>query len=107
MHMRRRKAALDELERCSSLLSNLDACELRLERARDDVRLVQSYAYLRTALQDVRKSRDEVLIGSNNTYEDVEELMLVIREEMDGMNEMNKEMNRILTIDQYNEIDEA
>ena len=107
MHMRRRKVALDELERCSSLLSNLDACELRLERARDDIRLVQSYAYLRTALQDVRKSRDEVLIGSNSTYEDVEELMLVIREEMDEVNEMNREMNRIMTIDRYDEIDEA
>jgi hypothetical protein len=109
VYMRRRKAALDELERCSSMLSNLDACELRLERAREDVQLVQSYTYFRTAMQDVRKSRDEVLrIGSStsNSYEDVEELMLDIREEMDEMNEMNSQMNKMMTIDQYNEIDE-
>lgn len=106
VHMRRRKAALAELERCSSLLSNLDASELRLERARDDVRLVQSYTYLRTALQDVRKTRDEVLIGNNSKYEDVEELMLDIREEMDEMNETNRRMNQILTIEQYDDIDD-
>ena len=109
VYMRRRKAALDELERCSSMLSNLDACELRLERAREDVQLVQSYTYFRTAMQDVRKSRDEVLrIGSStsNSYEDVEELMLDIREEMDEMNEMNSQMNKMMTIDHYNEIDE-
>lgn len=106
VHMRRRKAALAELERCASLLSNLDACELRLERARDDVRLVQSYTYLRTALQDVRKTRDELLIGNNSNYEDVEELMLDIREEMDEMNETNKRMNQILTIEQADEIDD-
>mmetsp|Transcript_21981 Transcript_21981/g.53189 ORF Transcript_21981/g.53189 Transcript_21981/m.53189 type:complete len:665 (+) Transcript_21981:75-2069(+) len=73
-HMRRRKAAIEELERCASVLANLDAGELRLERARDDAQIVQSYALLGAALRDVRES---------NGIDDVEELMLDIREEIE------------------------
>jgi len=54
VHMRRRKAALDEIERCAAILENLTAGELRLERAKGDVQLVQSYTQLKEALQDVR-----------------------------------------------------
>jgi GTPase SAR1 family protein len=57
-------------------------------------------------LQDVRKTRDELLIANNSNYEDVEELMLDIREEMDEMNETNKRMNQILTIEQADEIND-
>ena len=52
VHMRRRKAVLEELERCASILTNLDSSKLRLERARNDVQLVQSYTLLKTALQE-------------------------------------------------------
>jgi hypothetical protein len=79
VHMRRRKAALDEIERCAAILENLTAGELRLERAKGDVQLVQSYTQLKEALQDVRKSS-----GMEN--EDVEELMNDIREEMELAN---------------------
>ena len=41
--MRRRKLALEELERCALVLANLDATEFRLERAEDDVHIAQSY----------------------------------------------------------------
>ena len=42
VHMRRRKAALEELDRCATIPTNLDASELRLERAKNDVQIVQS-----------------------------------------------------------------
>jgi hypothetical protein len=77
VHMKRRKAATDELERCASLLSNLDASELCLQRAKDDVQLVQTYAVLKTALQDIRT-------GSGIEGVEVEELMLDIQEEMEA-----------------------
>jgi len=76
VHMRRRKAALEELDRCATILTNLDASELRLERAKNDVQIVQSYTLLKTALQDIHKSND---------IENVEELMLDIREEMENV----------------------
>jgi hypothetical protein len=79
VHMRRRKAALEEIERCASVLDNLTAGELRLERAKGDVQLVQNYKLLKEAFQDVRKSS-----GMEN--EDVEDLMNDIREEMELAN---------------------
>mmetsp|Transcript_8581 Transcript_8581/g.15154 ORF Transcript_8581/g.15154 Transcript_8581/m.15154 type:complete len:358 (+) Transcript_8581:252-1325(+) len=82
VHMRRRKAVLEELERCASILTNLDSSELRLERAKNDVQLVQSYTLLKTALQDIRASND--IMGSEN----VEDLMLDIREEMEDVGEI-------------------
>lgn len=79
VHMRRRKAALEEIERCAAVLDNLTAGELRLERAQGDVQLVQNYKLLKEAFQDVRKSS-----GMEN--EDVEDLMNDIREEMELAN---------------------
>lgn len=79
VHMRRRKAALEEIDRCATILENLIAGELRLERAKGDVQVVQSYTQLKEALQDVRESS-----GMDN--EDVEELMSDIREEMELAN---------------------
>jgi len=84
VHMRRRKTALEELDRCSLLLANLDASELRLERAKADVQVAQSYKLLKTALQDVRQSS-----GIDN--ESVEELFEGIREEMDEMVDLGSE----------------
>ena len=89
VHMRRRKAALDEIDRCAAILENLTAGELRLERAKGDAQVVQSYIQLKEALQDVRKSS-----GMEN--EDVEELMSEIREEMELAN------NNALTEAVYN-----
>eukprot|EP00985_Skeletonema_marinoi_P012933 scaffold6338_cov102-Skeletonema_marinoi.AAC.4 len=79
VHMRRRKAALEEIDRCAAILENLTAGELRLERAKGDVQVVQSYTQLKEALQDVRRSS-----GMEN--DDVEELMSDIREEMELAN---------------------
>ena len=79
VHMRRRKAALEEIDRCAAILENLTAGELRLERAKGDVQVVQSYTQLKEALQDVRRSS-----GMKN--DDVEELMSDIREEMELAN---------------------
>lgn len=79
VHMRRRKAAVEELERCAMILSNLDSSELRLERAKSDVQIVQSYSLLKTALQDIRTTSG---IGSD----DVDDLMCEIREEMEKTN---------------------
>ena len=79
VHMRRRKAALEEIERCAAVLDNLTAGELRLERAKGDVQLVQNYKLLKEAFQDVRKTS-----GMEN--EDVEDLMNDIREEMELAN---------------------
>eukprot|EP00956_Cyclotella_meneghiniana_P014397 scaffold21538_cov41-Cyclotella_meneghiniana.AAC.10 len=79
MHMKRRKVALEELERCASLISNLDASELRLHRANDDAQLVQTFASLKTALHDIRTSS-----GMDET--NVDELMSDIQEEMETMN---------------------
>jgi hypothetical protein len=79
VHMRRRKAALEEIERCAAVLDNLSAGELRLERAQGDVQLAQNYKLLKEAFQDVRKSS-----GMEN--EDVEDLMNDIREEMELAN---------------------
>jgi hypothetical protein len=42
------------LEQCAFLLSNLDASERCLQQAKDDVQLVQTYAVLKRALQDIR-----------------------------------------------------
>ena len=55
-HMRRRKLALEEVERCTVVLANLDATELRLERAKDDVHIVQSYTLVKETLRNIRKS---------------------------------------------------
>lgn len=90
VHMRRRKAALEEIDRCAAVLENLTAGELRLERAKGDVQVIQSYNQLKEALQDVRTSS-----GMEN--EDVEELMSEIREEMELAN------NNALTEAVYNE----
>jgi hypothetical protein len=79
IHMKRRKAALDELERCAALISNLDASELRLYRAQDDVQLVQTFSMLKNALQDIR-------LNSGMDETNVEELMLDIQEEMEATN---------------------
>eukprot|EP00956_Cyclotella_meneghiniana_P040915 scaffold209169_cov37-Cyclotella_meneghiniana.AAC.1 len=79
MHMKRRKVALEELERCASLISNLDASELRLQRAKDDAQLVQTFASLKTALHDIRTSS-----GMDET--NVDDLMSDIQEEMETMN---------------------
>ena len=78
-HMKRRKAAVEELERCATLLSNLDASELRLQRAKDDAQLVQTFASLKTALQDIRT-------GSGMDETNVDELMSDIQEEMEATN---------------------
>ncbi|KAL7518499.1 hypothetical protein ACHAWX_003318 [Stephanocyclus meneghinianus] len=75
--MKQRKAATDELEWCASLLSNLDASELCLQRAKGDVQLMQTYEVLKTALQDLRS-------GSGIEGVDAEELMLDIQEEMEA-----------------------
>jgi len=79
VHMRRRKAALEEIERCTAILENLTAGELRLERAKGDVQLVKIYNQLKEALRDVRKSS-----GMEN--EDVEELVSDVCEEMELAN---------------------
>ena len=84
VHMRRRKAAMEELDRCSAILANLDASELRLERAKTEIQVVQSYKLLKTALQDVRQT-------SGIDHESVEELMEGIREEMDEMVDLGSE----------------
>mmetsp|Transcript_16213 Transcript_16213/g.27541 ORF Transcript_16213/g.27541 Transcript_16213/m.27541 type:complete len:169 (-) Transcript_16213:342-848(-) len=78
VHMRRRKAASEEIERCAAILENLTAGELRLERAKSDVQLVKSYSQLKEALQDVRKSS-----GMEN---EVEELVSDVCEEMELAN---------------------
>lgn len=80
VHMRRRKAALDEIDRCATILLNLDTSELSLERAKSDAQLIQTYAVLKTALAGVRKD-----FGIDN--DDVSELMNVIREETEMTNE--------------------
>jgi hypothetical protein len=79
MHMKRRKVAIDEIERCAVLISNLDASELRLNRAKDDVQLVETFTLVKTALRDIRTES-----GLDET--NVEELMLDIQEEMDATN---------------------
>jgi hypothetical protein len=53
VHMKQQKAATEELEQCAFLLSNLDASELCLQQTKDDVQLVQMYAVLKRALQDI------------------------------------------------------
>ena len=77
-HMRRRKLALAESERCASVLVNLDASELALERAEDDADVVRSYASARDALRALRESGG--LDGDG-----VDDLMADMREEMDEM----------------------
>ena len=79
MHMKRRKAVMEELERCASLITNLDASELRLQRAKDDIQLVQTFAMLKTALQEIRTS-----CGMDVT--NVEELMSDIQEDINAAN---------------------
>ena len=92
VHMRRKKAGMEELERCASILANLDASELRLERARNDVQIVQSYTVLKTALQDIRETNEGV--------ENVEELMMDIREEMEEVNAIEEVMYPEVIIDE-------
>ena len=79
VHMRRRRASLEEIDRCVAILENLSAGELRLERAKSDLQLVQSYTLLKEAFQDIRKSS-----GMEN--EEIEELLNDIREEMELAN---------------------
>ena len=77
-HMRRRKLALAESERCASVLVNLDASELALERAEDDADVVRSYASARDALRALRESGG--LDGDG-----VDDLMADMKDEMDEM----------------------
>ena len=100
VHMRRRKAAMEELERCASILTNLDASELRLERAKTDVQLVQSFSVLKEALQDIRTT-------NNIKSEDMEDLMEDIREEMEANNSLWEEAGNYpgVSIDE-NELEE-
>lgn len=79
MHMKRRRSILDELERCATIIANLDASELRLHRAKDDAQLVETFAMLKVTLQDIRTRK-----GVDKT--NVEELMLDIQEELDATN---------------------
>lgn len=84
VHMRRRKAVLEELDRCASILSNLDASELRLQKAQADKQVVETFQILKTAFQDVRKM-------SNMDQDNVEELLMNIREEMEEMPDLGRE----------------
>ncbi|KAL9178420.1 hypothetical protein ACHAXT_003750 [Thalassiosira profunda] len=93
-HARRRKAALDEAARGAALLANLDAAELRLERAAGDVQIVQSYRMLRTALRDVRSEAE-----GGEDVEGVEELMLDIREEMEATVEIGEDAAAMASAD--------
>jgi len=47
---------MGELERCASILTHLNGSELRLERARNDVQIVETYTHLKTALWGLRKT---------------------------------------------------
>ena len=75
---------MEELKWCASILTSLDSSKLCLECAKNDVQFVQSYTLLKTALQDIRTSND---MGSEN----VENLMLDIREEMEDVGEIGGE----------------
>ena len=73
-HMRRRQAALDEVDRCATILTNLDTSELSLERAKGDKQLVQTFTTLKMAMQEIRSE-------SGVDSEDIYELMSGIRED--------------------------
>lgn len=73
-HMRRRKAALDEVDRCATILTNLDTSELSLERAKGDKQLIQTFSTLKIAMEGIRRE-------SGVDSEDVHELMNHVRED--------------------------
>jgi hypothetical protein len=82
VHMRRLKAADNELKRCASLISNLDAIEIRLQQARDNVQLILTYTVLEKAFRDIRTASG---IGGV----DVEELVFALQKEMEATHLMS------------------
>ena len=66
VHISRRK----ESWRRWNDVANLDASELRLKRAKNDVQIVQSYTLLRTALQDIRTTNGACKILFRERIED-------------------------------------
>jgi hypothetical protein len=77
--MRRRRLALEESERCASVLANLDASELALERAKTDVRIVHSLSSVRDALRAIRES------SGIDDGDGVDRLVTDVRGEIDEM----------------------
>mmetsp|Transcript_15959 Transcript_15959/g.33376 ORF Transcript_15959/g.33376 Transcript_15959/m.33376 type:complete len:660 (+) Transcript_15959:55-2034(+) len=86
VHMKRRKAVLEELDRCAAILANLDSSEIRLERAKTEVQYVQSFNLLKEALKDIRTMND------GKRVDDVENLMEEIQEDMDATNSFWNEL---------------
>ena len=91
-HMRRRKAALDEVDRCATILANLDTSELSLERAKGDKQLIQTFATLKIAMEEIRS---ESAVDS----EEVHELMNDIREDA-KMNSLSALGEAVVDIDE-------
>ena len=73
IHQRRHQSSLDELKRCSSILSKLDGIELCLHRSLNDAQITKTYESLKTAF--------DATPGMHNAS--VDELMAYIRREMD------------------------
>ena len=73
VHIRRGKSSFDELKRCSSILSKLDAIELCLQRSLNDSQIMRTYNSLKAAFGTAP--------GLHN--DSVDELMAYIRQEMD------------------------
>ena len=73
VHIRRGKSSFDELKRCSSILSKLDAIELCLQRSLNDAQIMRTYNSLKAAFGTAP--------GMHN--DSVDELMAYIRQEMD------------------------
>ncbi|KAL3816601.1 hypothetical protein ACHAXA_001504 [Cyclostephanos tholiformis] len=95
--MRRRKLALEESERCASVLANLDASELALERAKGDIRIVQSLSSVRDALRAIRVS------SGIDDCDGVDRLMMDVREEIDEMDVFGGREAILHPEDAYNE----
>ncbi|KAL7460521.1 hypothetical protein ACHAXS_000965, partial [Conticribra weissflogii] len=86
VHMKRRKALLEELDRCATILTNLDSSKIRLERAKTDVQYIESFSLLKEALKDIRTKNEGMRVDN------VEDLMEDIREEMNATNSLWNEM---------------
>ena len=83
VQMRRRKLFLDEADRCSGTLLNLEAAAQGLRRARDDAKVLECYEMARNALRMVRAKEENG--GMGMTLERVEEAADGLGEEVDEL----------------------
>eukprot|EP00957_Ditylum_brightwellii_P007948 601932-Ditylum_brightwellii.AAC.1 len=104
LHMKRRKMSLEELERCTGTLLNLESAAASLRRAQSDAQVVKCYETIRGAMTLVRKSEEEGGLGL--TEDVVSNTINEMAEEFEELGRISDSMDAMIGGDQGDNIDD-